>query len=221
MAGGFAVLKDVAKTLVYELSRWRNTVSEVIPERIITRAPSAELRPDQKTRTACRNTRCWTPSCSAMSSKTARRMRSSPKASRADVRKVVRLLKINEYKRRQAPVGRASPSAPLAATGATRSPTVSADAPRRRAELSGRRRPNRHDFCGFTMTRFLLADFVAVRGAGPGRRHRPAQTVCARHPRAVGAFSNRQRRQALHVSGTLELQRQGAFAGPMTRLMSS
>ena len=47
MAGGFAPLKDVSKTLVYELSRYRNSIEEVIPERIITRAPSAELAPDQ------------------------------------------------------------------------------------------------------------------------------------------------------------------------------
>ncbi len=47
MAGGFAPLKDVSKTLVYELARYRNTVSNVIPERIITRAPSAELAPHQ------------------------------------------------------------------------------------------------------------------------------------------------------------------------------
>ena len=73
LGGGFCRAQDVAKTLVYELSRWRNTVSEVIPERIITRAPSAELRPDQKDRTACRNTRCWTPSANAMSRQTARR----------------------------------------------------------------------------------------------------------------------------------------------------
>ncbi|MGV6826014.1 MAG: NAD+ synthase [bacterium] len=48
MAGGFAPLKDVAKTLVFRLSRWRNRDGEVIPERVITRPPSAELRPDQK-----------------------------------------------------------------------------------------------------------------------------------------------------------------------------
>src|SRR4051812_10019333 len=49
MAGGFAVIKDVAKTLVYRLATWRNAQgAEVIPERIITRPPSAELRPDQK-----------------------------------------------------------------------------------------------------------------------------------------------------------------------------
>ena len=49
MAGGFAVIKDVAKTLVYRLARWKNAPgrAEVIPERIITRPPSAELRPDQ------------------------------------------------------------------------------------------------------------------------------------------------------------------------------
>ena len=48
MAGGFAPLKDVSKTLVYMLSRWRNTISPVIPQRIIDRPPSAELRADQK-----------------------------------------------------------------------------------------------------------------------------------------------------------------------------
>ena len=47
MAGGYAVLKDVAKTLVYRLARWRNTATEVIPQAIIDKAPSAELRPDQ------------------------------------------------------------------------------------------------------------------------------------------------------------------------------
>ncbi|NIA25018.1 MAG: NAD+ synthase [Gammaproteobacteria bacterium] len=48
MAGGFAVLKDVFKTLVYRLAEWRNRDREVIPRSIITKAPSAELRPDQK-----------------------------------------------------------------------------------------------------------------------------------------------------------------------------
>jgi len=49
MAGGFAVLKDIPKTLVYELARYRNSVNgQVIPERILTKPPSAELRPDQK-----------------------------------------------------------------------------------------------------------------------------------------------------------------------------
>ena len=48
MAGGFAVLSDVPKTLVYELSRYRNSISPVIPERSLTQEPSAELRPNQK-----------------------------------------------------------------------------------------------------------------------------------------------------------------------------
>jgi NAD+ synthase (glutamine-hydrolysing) len=47
MAGGFSPLKDVYKTLVYQLSNYRNSLSEVIPQRIITRPPSAELAPDQ------------------------------------------------------------------------------------------------------------------------------------------------------------------------------
>jgi NAD+ synthase (glutamine-hydrolysing) len=46
-AGGFAVIKDVPKTLVYRLCRWRNTVSPVIPEGVLTKPPSAELRPGQ------------------------------------------------------------------------------------------------------------------------------------------------------------------------------
>jgi len=47
-AGGFAVLKDITKTTVYELSRYRNTLSPAIPERILTKPPSAELKPGQK-----------------------------------------------------------------------------------------------------------------------------------------------------------------------------
>ncbi len=47
MAGGFAPLKDVSKTLVYELANYRNSIKQVIPERVITRAPTAELAPDQ------------------------------------------------------------------------------------------------------------------------------------------------------------------------------
>ena len=48
MAGGFAPLKDVSKLLVYQMAKYRNTISPVIPERVITRPPSAELAPDQK-----------------------------------------------------------------------------------------------------------------------------------------------------------------------------
>jgi len=48
MAGGFAVIKDVPKTLVYKLARYRNSICQVIPERVFTKAPTAELKPDQK-----------------------------------------------------------------------------------------------------------------------------------------------------------------------------
>jgi NAD+ synthase (glutamine-hydrolysing) len=106
MAGGFAVLKDVAKTLVFALCRWRNTQGEIIPERIITRPPSAELRPDQKDQDSL-------PPYEVLDAIMARYVEENLSAEQiiadgfaeADVRKVVRLLKINEYKRRQAPVG--------------------------------------------------------------------------------------------------------------------
>ncbi|GAC1508714.1 MAG: NAD+ synthase [Candidatus Dormibacteraceae bacterium] len=48
MAGGYAVLKDITKTTVYELCRYRNSLSPAIPERVLSKAPSAELKPDQK-----------------------------------------------------------------------------------------------------------------------------------------------------------------------------
>lgn len=106
MAGGFAVLKDVAKTLVYQLCEWRNSVSEVIPTRIITRPPSAELRPDQIDQDSL-------PPYDVLDAIMSHYVEYNLSAdeiiaegfAEEDVRKVVRLLKINEYKRRQAPVG--------------------------------------------------------------------------------------------------------------------
>ncbi len=112
MAGGFAVIKDVAKTMVFKLARWRNahdpygTGANPIPERIITRPPSAELRPDQKDQDSL-------PEYAVLDAIIERYMENdqSPDSivaagfERADVDKVVRLIRINEYKRRQAPVG--------------------------------------------------------------------------------------------------------------------
>ncbi len=112
MAGGFAVIKDLAKTLVYRLSRWRNAQAleaghvEPIPERIITRPPSAELRPDQKDQDSL-------PEYDVLDAILERYMELDQSIDeiiaagfdRADVDKVTRLIKINEYKRRQAPVG--------------------------------------------------------------------------------------------------------------------
>ena len=112
MAGGFAVIKDVAKTLVYRLAEWRNhndpfgTGLQAIPERIITRPPSAELRPDQKDQDSL-------PPYDVLDEIVSRYMENDQSSEeiiaagfqRADVEKVTRLIRINEYKRRQAPVG--------------------------------------------------------------------------------------------------------------------
>jgi len=106
MAGGFAVIKDIAKTLVYRLSRWRNTRSYVIPERIINRPPSAELKPDQTDQDSLPPYAVLDAIVEAYMEKDL-----SPREiiargyAEADVRRVVHLLKISEYKRRQAPVG--------------------------------------------------------------------------------------------------------------------
>ncbi|MEE4659368.1 MAG: NAD+ synthase [Halieaceae bacterium] len=106
MAGGFDVLKDVPKTLVYELSRYRNTIAPVIPERVITRPPSAELRPDQTDQDSLPDYAVLDrilelyieQDCSADEI-----VASGHDAD--DVRRVLRLVDLNEYKRRQAPVG--------------------------------------------------------------------------------------------------------------------
>jgi len=112
MAGGFAVIKDVAKTTVFALARWRNANDpqgrgrQPIPERIITRPPSAELRPDQKDQDSL-------PPYEVLDEILERYMENDEPMealiasglSRADVERVTRLIKINEYKRRQAPVG--------------------------------------------------------------------------------------------------------------------
>jgi NAD+ synthase (glutamine-hydrolysing) len=106
MAGGFAVIKDLTKTWVYRVCRWRNAQSPVIPERILTRAPSAELRPDQTDQDSL-------PPYDVLDTILERYMEGHEPAEqlladglpRAAVEQVIRLLRINEYKRRQAPVG--------------------------------------------------------------------------------------------------------------------
>jgi NAD+ synthase (glutamine-hydrolysing) len=106
LAGGFAVIKDIAKTLVYRLCAYRNGVGPVIPERIITRAPSAELRPDQKDQDSL-------PPYDQLDGIVQMYMEEDRPVDdivaagypREAVDKVVRLMRISEYKRRQAPVG--------------------------------------------------------------------------------------------------------------------
>ena len=112
MAGGFAVIKDVLKTTVFKLARWRNandpygTGLEPIPERIITRPPSAELRADQTDQDSL-------PPYEVLDAILARYMEDDESVDdivaagfeRALVERVARLIRVNEYKRRQAPVG--------------------------------------------------------------------------------------------------------------------
>jgi len=106
MAGGFAVLKDVPKTLVYRLSRYRNTVVPVIPERIIERPPSAELRHDQKDQDSLPPYEILDAILQAYVEDDASPAEIAAAGyAAADVRRVVTLIDRNEYKRRQSPVG--------------------------------------------------------------------------------------------------------------------
>ncbi len=106
MAGGFAVIKDVAKTFVYQLAHWRNSISEVIPQNIITRPPSAELKPDQTDQDTLPPYEILDAIIEAyMERDESPRQIIASGISEADVRKVVGMLRKNEYKRRQAPVG--------------------------------------------------------------------------------------------------------------------
>jgi NAD+ synthase (glutamine-hydrolysing) len=112
MAGGFAVIKDVVKTQVFQLARWRNAHDPYqrgvspIPERIITRPPSAELRPNQKDQDSL-------PSYEVLDEILTRYMENDESIDSllvaglpaADVEKVTRLIQVNEYKRRQSPLG--------------------------------------------------------------------------------------------------------------------
>jgi NAD+ synthase (glutamine-hydrolysing) len=106
MAGGFAVIRDIRKTLVYRLARYRNALSEVIPERIITRPPSAELRPDQTDQDSLPPYDILDGIIELyMEEGASLREIVAAGYSAADVNRVVRLIRISEYKRRQAPVG--------------------------------------------------------------------------------------------------------------------
>jgi NAD+ synthase (glutamine-hydrolysing) len=106
MAGGFALIKDVVKTLVYRIANWRNSQGRVIPQRVIDRAPSAELRPGQTDQDSL-------PPYEVLDAVVERYMERDmdPEAIAGlgydpeAVRRVVQLIRVNEYKRRQAPPG--------------------------------------------------------------------------------------------------------------------
>jgi len=106
MAGGFAVLKDIAKTLVYRLARYRNELGRVIPERIITRAPSAELRDNQTDQDSLPPYDVLDAILEAYVEGDASPAEIVARGVPADaVARVVKLIKVSEYKRRQSAVG--------------------------------------------------------------------------------------------------------------------
>ena len=106
MAGGFAAIKDVAKTLVYRLAEYRNTLGKVIPRRIIERPPSAELRPGQTDQDSLPPYEVLDAIMSGYMEQNLSPAEIVAGGQREeDVVRVVGLIKRNEYKRRQAPVG--------------------------------------------------------------------------------------------------------------------
>ncbi|MGI9202567.1 MAG: NAD+ synthase [Woeseiaceae bacterium] len=106
MAGGFAPIKDCSKSQVYALARHRNSVSEVIPERVITRPPSAELRPNQKDTDSLPDYNVLDPILEAFIEKDMSVAEIVASGFDKDVVvHVLELVKRNEYKRRQAPPG--------------------------------------------------------------------------------------------------------------------
>ncbi|HET9059214.1 MAG TPA: NAD+ synthase [Acidimicrobiales bacterium] len=112
-AGGFAVIKDVPKTLVYRLSRWRNSISPVIPEAVLDKAPTAELRENQLDTDSLPPYEALDP---ALEAYVERDLTASEMAEAGFdpqlVERVARLVDLAEYKRRQSPIGaRVSPKA--------------------------------------------------------------------------------------------------------------
>jgi NAD+ synthase (glutamine-hydrolysing) len=106
MAGGYGALKDVYKTKVFALADYRNSISPIIPQRVIDRPPSAELAPDQKDEDSL-------PPYPVLDSILERYIEHDDSADsiiaagyeREDVMRVIRLVDVTEYKRRQAPIG--------------------------------------------------------------------------------------------------------------------
>lgn len=106
MAGGFAVLKDISKTMVYQLCKYRNQITEVIPQRIIERAPSAELRYNQTDQDSLPPYEVLDAVMEAYVEHNLSAAEIIEKGfSEADVHRVIHLIKVNEYKRRQSPPG--------------------------------------------------------------------------------------------------------------------
>lgn len=106
MAGGFAPIKDCSKSLVYRLARYRNSVSEIIPDRVITRPPSAELRADQKDSDSLPDYDVLDPILEAFIEDDLSVEQITARGFDKDtVVRILEMVKRNEYKRRQAPPG--------------------------------------------------------------------------------------------------------------------
>jgi len=106
MAGGFAPIKDCSKSLVYRLARYRNSLGEVIPERVITRAPSAELRAGQKDSDSLPDYDVLDPILRAFIEDDLSVDEIVLRGFERDtVIRILEMVKRNEYKRRQAPPG--------------------------------------------------------------------------------------------------------------------
>jgi NAD+ synthase (glutamine-hydrolysing) len=106
MAGGFTPLKDCSKSLVYRLARYRNSISAAIPERSITRPPSAELRPDQRDSDTLPPYDVLDPILAAFIEEDLSVKEITERGfDRETVTRVLEMVKRNEYKRRQAPPG--------------------------------------------------------------------------------------------------------------------
>ena len=106
MAGGFAVIKDVPKVWVYKISRWLNEEKEIIPKSIITKEPSAELRPNQLDTDSL-------PTYDLLDQVLLKYIEEDKSVeevkvsglSKANIKRVAKLVDASEYKRRQGPPG--------------------------------------------------------------------------------------------------------------------
>jgi NAD+ synthase (glutamine-hydrolysing) len=106
MAGGFAVLKDISKTMVYRLVKYRNELGAVIPQRVITRAPSAELKPNQTDQDSLPPYEILDAIMEAYVERDLSPLEIIKQGyAKSDVERVVHLITVSEYKRRQSPVG--------------------------------------------------------------------------------------------------------------------
>ncbi|HWR89426.1 MAG TPA: NAD+ synthase, partial [Dissulfurispiraceae bacterium] len=110
MAGGFAVIKDVPKTLVYDLCQWRNAAAgrAIIPERVLVKAPTAELKPDQRDTDTLPPYDVLDPILRDYIEKDMSHdeiVRAMQGCGEKAVRRVLRMVDTSEYKRRQSPPG--------------------------------------------------------------------------------------------------------------------